>query len=295
MSQQFRKVRCSNCKRPFYKYTGHVNENLKLGHKFYCSPSCLSEYKKTGKRLLCENDLCRKGFYRNKSAVLRHNYCSQSCAATVNNYKFPKWPIRHCKICKNVVKREGTPYCSIGCGRVGRLKYTKEEILEVIRKYNRETGRTPAKREILDISNCAANLFGVWNNAIIAAGLIPNRSHDHRMYRRIVTKARDGHICDSISEAIIDNWLGKYRVFHRRDVPYPETNHKADWALGENVFVEYFGLAGDSPRYDRSIRKKRGLCRKSGIKLIEITAKDLYPVNRIEQKLGEFLLGRMTN
>lgn len=289
MAQRFRKVRCFNCKKPFYKYKGYVKENLKLGHNFYCSPSCFSERRKTGKWLWCENGLCKKEFYRAKSAILQHNYCSQSCAATVNNYKFPKWPTRYCKICKKVVKREGTPYCSIECGKVGRLKYTREEIVGLVRKYYDETGRVPAKRELLEVSNRAANLFGSWNKTLIAADLVPNRSHDNRMYRRVATKAQDGHLCDSISEAIIDNWLTAHCIAHRRDVPYPATHHLADWGIQKNIFMEYFGLAKDSPRYDRAVRRKRNLCRRHGIKLIEIYPQDLYPEIVVDDKLKDLI------
>ena len=281
---RLRKVKCANCKKSFYKNRWHVEENLRLGYNFYCSLNCLSEHKRTGKRLICENDLCRKEFYREKHAVLQHNYCSQSCAAVVNNYKFPRWPARYCKICKVVVKREGTPYCSIECGKIGRFKYTKKEILRLIKKYHNGTGRIPAKREVLDISNKAVNLFGSWNNAIIAAGLMPNRSHDHRMYKRVATNALDGHTCDSISEAIIDNWLTEHHVTHQRDVRYPKTNHLADWSIEGNVFIEYFGLANDSPRYDRAVRKKRNLCRRHGIKLVEIYPQDLYPKVILDDK-----------
>ena len=292
MVRRLRKVKCVNCRKPFYKNKWHAEENLKLGHNFYCSPRCFSAYRKTGKWLLCGNDLCKEGFYRTKHAISRYNYCSQSCAATVNNYKFPKWPARYCRICKRVVKREGTPYCSPGCGKAGKFKYNKKEILGLVRKYHDETGRVPAKRELLDVSNKAANLFGSWNKTLIAAGLVPNRSHDHRMYKRVITKAKDGHVCDSISEAIVDNWLSEHTIPHERNVSYPGTQHKADWALDKNLFVEYFGLAKDSPRYDRDVRKKRRLCRKSGIQLVEITAKDLYPIKRIEHKLGDMLPGK---
>lgn len=287
--RRFRKVKCVNCKKPFYKNKWHVKENLNLGHNFYCSLSCLSNYRKTGKVLLCENDLCKKEFYRTRHAILQHNYCSQSCAATVNNYKFPKWPIRYCEVCKKVVKREGTPYCSVECGKAGRFKYNKEQILGFIKKYYDEFGRVPAKRELLDISNKAVNLFGSWNKTLMVAGLVPNRSHDHRMYKRVNTKALDGHLCDSISEAIIDNWLAKHGIEHIRDKSYPATKHKADWCIGNGIFVEYFGLAKDSPRYDRAIKRKRSICRKYGVNLVEIYPNDLYPKILLENKLSNFI------
>lgn len=126
--------------------------------------------------------------------------------------------------------------------------------------------------------------FGTWNKTIEAAGLIPNRSHDHRMYKRSMTKALDGHLCDSISEALIDNWLSAHGIPHERNVKYPQTNHRADWKIQGSIFVEYFGLAKDSPRYDRAITLKKKLCEENGVKLVEIYPNDLYPKIAIDDK-----------
>jgi len=104
-----------------------------------------------------------------------------------------------------------------------------------------------------------------------------------------MTKAKDGHSCDSISEALIDNWLTDNGVEHIRDVAYPDSNHKADWSIRENIFVEYFGLAKDSPRYDKSIKIKQRLCKKFGIKLVAIYPCDLYPKLNLSSKLKNFV------
>ncbi len=161
----------------------------------------------------------------------------------------------------------------------------------MIKEFYQKYRRVPAKRDILELIHRAPHLFGSWNKAVTAAGLTPNRSHDNRMYKRIMTKARDGHLCDSVSEALIDNWLSKNKISHERDVSYPNTNHKADWAV-KDIFIEYFGLAKDSPRYDRSIRKKKKLCEKFNIKLIEIYPNDLYPNINLDNKLKFLQNGR---
>lgn len=296
----FRKVRCSNCKKRFYKYRWHVEENLKLGHNFFCSLKCQSEHRRTGKWFICGNDLCKKKFYRERHAILKYNYCSQSCAAIVNNQKYPKWPKRYCAGCGQEFKNRDSNYCSIRCGRLAihnyrstQSKYTREQIISAIKDFYQQHQRTPAKREILEVVGCATHKFGSWTATIQVAGLTPNRSHDNRMYKRIKAKAEDGHICDSISEALIDNWLTRNKIPHERDVPYPNTNHKADWAVKNNkIFIEYFGLAKDSPRYDRSIRKKKKLCEKFEIKLIEIYPKDIYPNFNIENKFNFLQKGR---
>ena len=255
----------------------------------------MSEFKKTGQWLVCENQDCNKKFYRVKHAIIDHNFCSQSCAAIINNQRYPKWPKRYCLICKKEFKNRSSEYCSTKCGyvatsnyRSGKSKYTQEQIISTIKDFYQQHQRTPAKREVLEVVGCATRKFGSWTTAIQAAGLIPHRSHDHRMYRRMKTKANDGHVCDSISEAIIDNWLAENKIPHARDIRYPTTNHKADWAVkNNNVFIEYFGLAKDSPRYDREVKLKKKLCRQNNIKLIEIYPKNLYPINRLDEILDK--------
>jgi len=137
--------------------------------------------------------------------------------------------------------------------------------MNIIKGIVQKLGRVPARREAEKINKPCVKIFGSWNNAISAAGFIPNRSHDDRMYKRINAKAIDGHLCDSVSELLIDNWFYQNGILHERDVQYPRTFHKADWKILRNdkeVFVEYFGLVNDSPRYDRSIKQKKALCKK---------------------------------
>ncbi len=238
--------------------------------------------------LICEN--CGKEFERRASDISPHNYCSQSCAAIVNNKKSPKRKVKMgtCIKCgKSFKKRGKLKYCSIKCRREAKL-YTSEEILGIIKNAVQKLSRAPARRELRGIESACRKIFGSWNNAIIAAGFQPNRSHSQRMYKRANAKAIDGHLCDSISELLVDNWLYKNDISHERDAHYPETHHKADWIIkleGQNIFVEYFGLANDSPRYDRAIREKKNLCRKYGLKLIAILPQDLYPKEFLEENL----------
>lgn len=176
----------------------------------------------------------------------------------------------------------------MNCRDGARNRYGSEDLLQIIRDKFKELERVPARREV-KVSKQCMKVFGSWNKAIIAAGFSPHRSDSQRMYKRTNTKALDGHICDSISEALIDNWLFSHKIFHQRDVIYPTTNHKADWAVdinGQRIFIEYFGLAKDSKRYDRDISHKKELCQANIIPLIEIYPQDLYPRLRLKEKLG---------
>lgn len=257
------KVKCAFCGEEFFRKKGQFNEAKKFNWKQYCSQRCLSRDRVKRQVLFCEN--CGKSFERTPSAISLHNYCSQSCAAVVNNEKYPKsHPEPKFKICVKCGKpfRKSTgnrKYCAIKCMRETEW-HTQEEVLNIIRNAARKLKRVPVRRELGGIDSTCRRFFGSWNNAIIAAGFRPNRSHSQRMYKRTNTKAADGHLCNSVSEALIDNWLTKNNVFHKREVFYPKTNYRADWAIfieGQRIFVEYFGLANDSPRYDRTIKKNK--------------------------------------
>lgn len=291
------KLSCVYCKAPIFRSRGRVNEGKKFVWKTYCSLQCQIEYRQKREFLACA--YCGKVIERISSKLSPHTYCSTSCAAKINNVKFPKRKAK-VQIClyekcqKEFKKRYNKMYCSLQCRRKAESerRQTPKELISAIIKLATALGRTPARRELGLTAYKCVTAFGSWNKAVTASGLQPNRSHDHRMYKRVLAKAHDGHICDSISEAIIDNWLHKNRVFHERHYPYPEGNYRADWAVlveGKAVFIEYFGLANDSPRYDRSTKKKQALCRKHSIKLIEIYPRDLYPkiqtAGKLENKL----------
>lgn len=285
------RVKCYFCHKQFLTKRAYFVFNKEVGYHSFCSKKCHYKSKLRGRILTCDNPSCNKRFYRAPNNILPNNYCSKSCAAIVNNQKYPKYPPRYCtyRECKNLVKRD-SPYCSLECGKLSKFKYTKKEIVDIIKKHHQNTNRVPSKRELSEISHKAIHLFGSWNNAITIANLNPNRSHDSRMYKRLCGKAIDGHKCDSVSEILIDNWLHKNKIKHLRNVRYPNTHYLADWAVAENkTFIEYFGLASDSPRYDRAIKEKIKLCRKNKIKLIGIYPKDLYPNNQLGKVLSRLI------
>lgn len=295
------KVNCKNCNKVFYRPNGRFNEAIKFGWNQYCSKKCEYKHRTTSKKLSCEN--CGRKMIRTLHAISPHNYCSHSCAMIVNNERYPrkrlKPKLKICLVCgKTYRKSSGNKkYCSLAC-RTEAQRYKPGELIDIIKKYFKKLKRVPTRREIpKGVNEACRKSFGSWNKAISAAGLIPNRSHDNRMYKRIISKAEDGHLCDSVSEALIDNWLFKNKIIHERDVRYPKTNHRADWEIrfkNKKILIEYFGLANDSPRYDRCIKEKIKICNKNKISLIAVYPKDLYPKvylnNNLKNKFKDYLL-----
>lgn len=292
------KVKCAFCGKEYFRQAGRVNEAKKLGWNQYCSKECQGMARTTRIEKACGNPNCSNKvwralnqFKRSKSGLI---FCSHPCAAVVNNRRDPKRRPKF-KVCLRCGKRfrksiGNLKYCSMKCRGGRKPNHTPQELINMIGQKAKELQRIPSRREMRRTADSCRSAFGSWNNAIIAAGFQPNRSHSQRMYKRTNTKALDGHVCDSVSELIIDNWLTKNNIFHEKNVPYPRTNHKADWAIfveGEKIFIEYFGLANDSPRYDRAIKEKKNLCRKYRLKLIAIYPQDLYPEKNLSRKLQD--------
>jgi len=289
------KVKCAFCGKKFFREKGRFNEAKKFGWNQYCSKKCQFKNKTKKRVLSCEN--CGKSFERTPSGISSRNYCSRSCAAIINNRNYQKRKAKKlkCKNCGEKFKKWGAgnkKYCSLAC-RNAAERYNPEKLLEIIKEVASKINRTPARRELYGgVDKACIKFFGSWNKAIESAGLTPNRSHDDRMYKRSNAKALDGHLCDSISELLIDNWLYQNNIPHERNAQYPGTHHKADWQIiskSQKIFIEYFGLANDSPRYDRAVKEKKELCRKHKIKLIEIYHWDLYPKRKFEEKIKKSL------
>ena len=124
-------------------------------------------------------------------------------------------------------------------------------------------------------------LFGSWLEALIEAQILEDGTR--RTSRGTQCLAKDGHICLSLGEKTIDDFLYARGIPHEREPHYPEGNFRADFAVG-GVFVEYFGLKGTA-EYDAKARSKQRLCKKHGIKLISIYPSDLTSSKSLEANL----------
>ncbi len=277
------KVKCDFCGKRFYRTLGRVNEANKFDWNQYCSIKCQSQYRLRRVEKICANPNCSKKisrllnqFRKSKSGNV---FCSLSCAASFNNSKFPKKKKLKdkCNYCGKEFFGHQI-YCSIKCKHKSQV-VSKETICKLIKEFYERNKRIPLKREFHHY--CATrNRFGNWNNAIKAAGFNPNPVLFAKKHI-----ANDGHKCDSFSEKIIDDWLSDQNIGHERRVPYPGNNSLSVDFVIKDIFIEFFGLAGDLKEYDKLVRKKQKICRKYNIKLVEIYPKDLFPVNRLSKIL----------
>jgi hypothetical protein len=128
-------------------------------------------------------------------------------------------------------------------------------------------------------------VFGSWLDALIAASVLEDGAR--RTSRGIQTIAQDGHVCLSLGERTIDDWLYSHGIAHEKEPAYPEGQFRADWKVG-STFIEYFGLAGD-PDYDSRTREKARICKKHGVVLVAVYAKHLASSGGLDKRLSSLL------
>jgi len=136
----------------------------------------------------------------------------------------------------------------------------------------------------------AKKKFGSWFEAMAETGALPDGVLVTS--RGVKCTAKDGHVCNSLDECLIDNWLHANQISHVKEPMYPPHEHlnpkskrRADWQVGD-VYIEYFGLIGDE-RYETKMREKVQLCLQFGLTLIELYPADL---GHLDRKLGRLLL-----
>lgn len=131
--------------------------------------------------------------------------------------------------------------------------------------------------------------FGSFFAALVKSGILPEGSK--RMTIGTMVLAEDGHLCLSLPEKEIDDFLYLNGIPHNKEVYYPNSNMRADWEIlgtEKRIFVEYFGLMGNKDYAEKAANKKK-LAAASNIELI-----DIYPESDWKLLFSRFILGDKT-
>lgn len=230
---------------------------------------------------------CKIGIKKTKTdySKAQLHFCSHHCRATFYNRNrrtlFPR-PCRRVR-CNQLVTTldRNKMYCSQLCANLNRhSQYTPESIKSCIQKFVSDYNRIPIKSEINYLYRMARVYYGTWNQAIVSAGFEPNpvKFSMHHI-------AKDGHKCDSLAERIVDDWLYNRNIKHEIHVYYPWNNRmKCDFKV-DTFWIEIFGLATQDQKYDLLKKKKLRFVRQYGLRLINLTLKDVYRGN-LDNKLS---------
>lgn len=169
---------------------------------------------------------------------------------------------------------ERIPAQDFGDGMHDLVDLTTEERLTLLKLLLRK----PAVRRVKE-------LFGSWLKALIEAEILEDGARPTS--RGTQCLARDGHVCLSLAEKTIDDFLFSRGIPHEKETRYPEGNFRTDFTV-KGIFIEYFGLVGDA-EYEAKMKVKQSLCRKHNVELISIYPQDLSSMRSLEMKLSAVL------
>jgi hypothetical protein len=134
-----------------------------------------------------------------------------------------------------------------------------------------------------------ASMFGSWFEGLRYSSVLPGNILFTK--RGVKCIASDGHICLSLGEFQIDEWLIKHGIPHEKEPYYPVHNEfnqngmkRGDWKVGD-VFIEYLGLLGDE-KYDKNSEVKLQLAEAIKLPIIVISPIEL---GNLDNLLDRFL------
>lgn len=123
-----------------------------------------------------------------------------------------------------------------------------------------------------------------WTHVLEQSGIAPEGL---RTSRGTLVRARDGHLCLSLRERAVCDFLHQHDIDHDREPLYPTDEvlnphgrRRADWILTDGTLVELWGMPND-PAYAAKMVEKRQLAQRLGIRLVELTDADLPHLPRM--------------
>jgi hypothetical protein len=128
-------------------------------------------------------------------------------------------------------------------------------------------------------------VYGNWLNAVVATGYLGKEGFKKTLYGYKVI-AKDGHVCNSFAEKIIDDWLYNNNIEHEKEPAYPDcirdflnSKVRADWKIGD-IYVEYFGLQTNKD-YAKKTEDKIMSCQLKGVSLLPLYPGDEFHLDDI--------------
>ena len=229
---------------------------------------------------LCNNDFIESSLpqpFVRRLGINRLDFCSPCLSDTIfQNSGNSKLSKRKTEIylhdLANVLER--VPTQNFGEGVADFYDMSDEQRLSVLKVLQRKPTTSRVKE-----------LFDSWLHALVESGVLDDGTR--KTARGIQTIAHDGHVCLSLGEKTIDDYLFGHGIPHEIEPHYPEGNYRADFLVND-IFIEYFGLKGN-PEYDAKTKLKQRLCKKHGIRLISIYPVDLISAKKLERKMAPIL------
>ena len=215
-----------------------------------------------------------------------------------HNRRIPEWDLQDYRI--EIASDEFDPFRRIGdqCDVENSLHHLRSllDYLGFVPNKNTsiyEIYRNLPREKFLGFARLAENVFypiryaqvyGDWFKAVVASGYLGEKGLLKTRYGYRVI-AKDGCVCNSLAEKIVDDWLHDNHIEHEKEPSYPRivrelagANFRADWRVGD-IYIEYFGLQTEKS-YALKTSAKILFCQVSKITLIPLFPGDEYKLDR---------------
>lgn len=165
---------------------------------------------------------------------------------------------------------------------LGEIEFDNEPMLEGQLDALHVDPAEPATASVVDqlllLRFAIARKQFAWTLLLEAAGFAKDGL---RTSRGTLLRARDGHLCHSMREKAVCDFLHQHGVDHDREPVYPVDpddnptgRRRADWLLEDGTFIEFWGMPKD-PLYAAKMDAKRRLAARYGVRLLELTDAEL--------------------
>jgi len=174
--------------------------------------------------------------------------------------------------------------------KVFKKKYNADDFLENVKYFANELGRTPLVSEIINQSwsmtlSSMNRYLGGYRNICKLLELDLNINVFGSV--KPAYKSKNNDFCWSKAEMIITNFFIDKNIKYLKEVYYRDysnddrfNNKSADWMIGDNIFIEYFGMM-DKDYYYTKAQNKINLCKDNNLILISLFPSDLTKLNII--------------
>jgi hypothetical protein len=170
----------------------------------------------------------------------------------------------------------------------GMKRYNKENMIESLVELAEKLGRTPLGEELVNYgipsSTSYRRYFGSYYTACEEAGLKTNSS---LFGKSVHCYSINGDLCLSAAEKTVTDFFINNNIMYKKEKNYSlyiEDDRCGgkivDWIIGDNIFVEYFGLS-EKPYYQKKMKEKILICKENNIFLMSLFRKDLNKLHLI--------------
>jgi hypothetical protein len=136
----------------------------------------------------------------------------------------------------------------------------------------------------------AKEMFGSWAHLLEAAGLLEHRQRGRGGHQSI---GSDGHLCLSMGERAICEFLTKRAIDHSKEPMYPSDEKlnpngllRADFKVGP-ILIEFAGMMADK-EYAERMNIKSKLAKKYKIPWVKVESSQLEDLDLMLQELNSF-------